>query len=136
MNTRIEKRLSNGLSLIGTYTYSKFMEQDDYLNDTDIKPETRVSIFDHPHHIAAGFSYNLPVGKGRALDLRNRLADTVLGGWIVNGIYQWEIGAPIYFPTDLVYCPMASAACNGSGGPIQLNSSNGNGQAFNLARSI
>jgi hypothetical protein len=55
-----------------------------------------------------------------------------LGGWVTNGIYQWEIGAPIVFTSNVVYCPTPSAACNGYGGPINLNSTNGNGQAFNL----
>ncbi len=132
LNVRLEKRYSQGLSLIGNYAYSKFMEADDYLNDTDTRPETRASIFDHPHHIALGFSYDFPVGKGRAFDLHNRLLDAFVGGWVVNGIYQWEIGAPIYFPANLVYCPTPSPACGGYGGPINLNNSNGNGEAFNL----
>ncbi len=133
LNVRVEKRYSDGLTLIGNYTYSKMMEQVDYLNDTDTAPETRTSLFDHPHHIALGFSYEFPIGHGRTLDIRNRLANAFLGGWVVNGIYQWEIGAPIYFPTQLVYCPTPSPACNGYGGPLDLNNSNGNGQAFNLS---
>ncbi|MBV9405835.1 MAG: hypothetical protein JO211_10855, partial [Acidobacteriaceae bacterium] len=131
-NARLEKRLSYGLSLIGNYAYSKLMEQDDYLNDTDTRLEQRVSIFDHPHHISLGFTYDFPIGRGRSLDLHNRLLDAFIGGWVVNGIYQWEIGAPIYFPANLVYCPTPSPACDGYGGPINLNNSNGNGQAFNL----
>ncbi len=133
LNFRVEKRYSDGLSLIGNYAYSKFMEQDDYLNDSDTRLETRVSPFDHPHHIAIGFSYDFPIGKGRRFDLHNRLADALIGGWVTNGIYQWEIGAPIVWTANFAYCPTPSAACNGFGGPINLNSSNGNGQAFNLA---
>ncbi len=132
LNARIEKRYSSGLSLIGNYAYSKFMERDDYLNDSDFGPETRVSPFDHPHHIAVGFSYDFPIGKGKALDLHNGILNAVLGGWVTNGIYLWQIGAPIVFTANVVYCPAPSAACNGFGGPIDLNSSNGNGQAFNL----
>ncbi len=132
LNVRIEKRLTTGLSLIGNYAYSKLMERDDYLNDTDLGPETRVSDFDHPHHIGVGFSYDFPIGKGRAFDLHNRWADAFLGGWVVNGIYQWEIGAPIYWTSNVVYCSTPSPACDGYGGPVNLNSSNGNGQAFNL----
>lgn len=69
-NVRIQQRTSNGLTLIGNYMYSKFMERDDYLNDTDFAPEKRVSPFDHPHHISIGFTYELPLGRGRALDFR------------------------------------------------------------------
>jgi hypothetical protein len=133
LNVRLEKRYSSGLFLIANYAYSKMMEQVDYLNDTDLAPETRTSLFDHPHHIALAFSYEFPFGHGRTFDLHNRWANAIAGGWVVNGIYQWEIGAPIYFPTQLVYCPTPSPACNGFGGPLDVNNSNGNGQAFNLA---
>lgn len=133
LNVRVEKRYSNGLSLIGNYMWSKLMEQDDYLNDTDTRPETRVSPFDHPHHISLGLSYNLPIGRGLALDLKNRWTNAILGGWVVNGIYQWEIGAPLYFANNLVYCSQPSSVCNGYGGPVNFNPSQTNGPALNLS---
>jgi hypothetical protein len=132
LNLRIEKRLSRGLSIIGTYMYSKLMEEDSYLNDTDLRPEKRVSPFDHPHHLAAAFSYELPVGKDRALDLRTRWINAVLGGWVVNGIYTFQTGAPIAWMNgstnnigDYVYY----------GGPINVNNreANVNTPAFNTS---
>ena len=66
------------------------------------------------------------------MDVRNRFANLLIGGWSMNGIYNWEIGAPIFWQNNVVYCPAPSPACNGFGGAININNRNGNGQAFNL----
>ena len=50
VSVRVEKRLSYGLSVIGNYMFSKLIEQDTWLNDTDPVPERRISPFDHPNH--------------------------------------------------------------------------------------
>ena len=38
--------------------------------------------------------YDLPVGHGRALNITNRVADTVIGGWQTGGILTLQSGAP------------------------------------------
>ena len=124
LNLRIEKRLSHGLNLVGNYMYSKLMEEDTYLNDTDPRPEKRISPFDHPHHFVLGFSYELPVGKDRSVKLRSRWTNLVLGGWLVNGIYTYQTGAPIFWSTDPVYF----------GGPLNVNPRQVNGPAFDVTR--
>jgi hypothetical protein len=104
LDVRLEKRLSYGLSIIGNYMYSKLIEGDTYLNATDTQREIRVSPFDHTHHFAAGFSYDLPIGAGRAMNLRSRWVNALLGGWTINGIYTYQTGGPIEWSnSDYVY---------------------------------
>jgi hypothetical protein len=128
LNVRLEKRLSKGLLFITNYMYSKLMEEDSYLNDTDVRPEKRVSPFDHPHHFVTGLSYSLPIGRGQLVDLKSRWSNLLLGGWAVNGIYTYQTGAPILWvngsttsPGDYVYF----------GGNIDVSPRQTNSAAFN-----
>lgn len=130
LNVRLEKRLSYGLSLIGSYMFSKLIEQDSWLNDTDAVPEKRLSPFDHPQHFVVGASYALPVGKGKLLDMKSRWSNLAFGGWIVNGIYTYQTGAPLLWtngsstsPGDYVYF----------GAPIVLDNRQVNVPAFNTS---
>lgn len=65
INLRVEKRLSNGLSVIGNYIHSRLMERDSWLNDSDTQPELRISPFDHPNRFVGAVSYELPFGRGQ-----------------------------------------------------------------------
>jgi hypothetical protein len=107
---RAEKRLSHGLTLTGNYAFSKLIEQDSWLNVAGPYLEKRISPFDHTNHFVVAASYELPVGKGKALDLKSKWANNVLGGWMVNNIYTYQTGAPILWtngssttPGDYVY---------------------------------
>lgn len=131
LNVRVEKRYSqNGLMLIGNYIYSRLIERDSWLNDTDPQPEKRVSPFDHPHRFVSVISYDLPIGKGKALDIQSRWVNAVAGGWHVNSVYTWQLGAPVAWmngssttPGDYVYF----------GGPGALGASFNNRQANTTA---
>ncbi len=50
-NARIQRRLTHGLSLLANYTWSRNIEQDSLLNETDAKYEKRISSFDFPQHL-------------------------------------------------------------------------------------
>jgi hypothetical protein len=130
LNLRAEQRLSHGLSLIGVYMYSKLVEQDTWLNDTDPAPEKRVSPFDHTQHFVVASSYALPIGKGRAVNLDSRWMNALAGGWILNGIYTAQTGQPLVWSNgsttsigDYVYF----------GGNLAVNPTQVNGVAFNTA---
>ena len=110
LNVRLEHRLSHGLSVIGNYGYSRLIEQDTWLNATDPVPEKRVSPFDHPQRIVTVISYQLPVGRGRSLNVNSRWLDALVGGWNINSVYTWQIGQPLVWvngstttPGDYVY---------------------------------
>jgi hypothetical protein len=85
LNVHLQKRLSGGLSITGNYIFSKLMEQDTWLNDTDLRPEKRIGVFDHTHRGVIGVVYTLPF-HGRAA-----------GGWNLTGIYTRQSGQPFTF---------------------------------------
>ncbi len=132
LNVRVQRRLSKGLNVIANYIYSRLIEQDSWLNDTDPRLEKRVSPFDHPHRFVTAVSYELPIGKGQALDLKHGWANAVAGGWRVTSIYTWQLGGPITWlngsttsPGDYVYY--------GAPGALQVNARNTNSAAFNTS---
>jgi hypothetical protein len=114
LNVRVEKRLSHGVSVIGSYAWSKLTEADSWLNANDPIAEKRISPFDHTQHLVTAVNYMLPIGRGRMLNLQSRLADALIGGWQVNGIFTYQTGAPILWmngstnnPGDYPICAVA-----------------------------
>jgi hypothetical protein len=105
VDARIEKRLDHGLSIIANYGFSKLIEADTYLNDTDTTLNRRISPFDHTQHFVVASTYDLPFGKGRTFNTNSRLVDTIIGGFRVNGIYTYQTGAPIFFSADIPLLP-------------------------------
>jgi hypothetical protein len=102
----VEHRASHGLTLTGNYSFSKLIEEQDYLNPQDIKLERRISPNDHRHHFTTGATYALPFGKGKQFDLGGgKLADLLAGGWVINAIYQFQTGSPITFTGDIPLQP-------------------------------
>jgi hypothetical protein len=98
LQTRIEKRFSKGYTLQASYTYSKFMQASELLNQDDIDPTEVISDSDYPHRFAASAIYELPFGKGqRFLDGSNGVVSRVVGGWQLQGVYTFQSGAPIAF---------------------------------------
>src|SRR5207248_6157526 len=98
-------------------------------NNTDVTLEKRISPFDRPHRLVAAFNYDLPIGRGKLLNIGNEWADRFLGGWRVNGIYTWQSGAPLLFmngstnnPGDYALCAVAtvkgSCPLGGNGVPL------------------
>ena len=88
LNVRLQRRLSKGLTLTGNYIFSKLMERDSWLNDTDPQPEKRISPFDHTHRGVVAVSYELPYSGG------SRWSKLLLGGWHLNAIYTRQTGQP------------------------------------------
>jgi len=110
LNVRLQRRLSHGLFVNANYGYSRLIQADSWLNDSDPTPEKRVSPIDHPHRFVIALTYDLPVGRGRTLDIRSRWIDAFIGGWRINSVYTWQLGAPILWgngstttPGDYVY---------------------------------
>jgi hypothetical protein len=130
LNVRFQKRFSDGLTLVGNYIHSKLIERMTWLNDTDPTPEKRISPFDHPNRFVFAAVYEVPIGRGKRLNVNSHWADMIVGGWGLNSIYTFQTGAPLTWvngsttsPGDYVYL----------GVPIVLNNRENNVPAFNTA---
>jgi len=98
----VEQRTKHGLTLTANYGFSRLIEADTRLNDEDVLPTRRISPFDHTHHFTIGGTYHLPFGRGQIFNFGDsKLMDELLGGFLVNSIYQFQTGAPIYFSADI-----------------------------------
>ena len=109
---RIEHRMSRGLWLVANYAWSRLETRDVYLNDTDAQPSKHTSPFDFTNHLVIGATYDLPIGRGKYINLSNHWANEFLGGWVLNGIFTAQTGPPVYWNYDMVT----------TGQPIQFNS--------------
>ncbi len=104
---RFEKRYSSGLNFEGHYTYSKFMSDSGsniswlgnspgYQDFFNRRAEWSVDGADTPHRFVFGWSYELPVGRGRHLGSgMNRGLNAAIGGWQLNGVLSFQSGHPI-----------------------------------------
>jgi hypothetical protein len=111
------KAYSNGLELVASFTWSKSID-DSSMYDTNVawlgnygpqagfalqdpnnpKSERALSTFDVPAMLKFSYSYDLPLGRGKAFggDMP-RWLDGVIGGWKTNGIWQIRSGWPLQF---------------------------------------
>jgi carboxypeptidase family protein len=98
LQVSMNKRFSKGYTLGANYTYSKFMQATEFLNQDDLRPHEIISDADRPHRFSLSGIYELPFGKGRALlaDV-NKAASYVISGWQISGVYQYQNGAPLGF---------------------------------------
>ncbi|MEX2260774.1 MAG: TonB-dependent receptor [Bryobacteraceae bacterium] len=93
---RFEQRVASGLSYTVAYTYSKLIDSGGAgQNMYDRRPERGLADNDVRHNFIASYVYELPLGRGKRIDLRNPLLDGVFGGWQVNGITNFRSGQPI-----------------------------------------
>jgi hypothetical protein len=61
-----------------------------------------VSDFDATHQINANWIYELPVGNGKHFGGgMGHLANAILGGWSVSGLWRWSTGYPLSFFSPL-----------------------------------
>jgi len=106
-HVRVEKRFSQGLTLLGNVTKSKTM--DDYSGIPtwlgaaparertrfDFKREWAVNEEDFSHRVTIAALYELPVGKGRPFLNRGGVTNAVLGGWQLSSIVVYASGNPL-----------------------------------------
>ncbi|MDX2268028.1 MAG: TonB-dependent receptor [Bryobacter sp.] len=98
LQTRIEKRMSQGFTTQFSWTWSKNMEATGFLNPQDPFLEEVVSGLDRTHRLTASGIYELPFGKGRRWGKQWHPAlDAVAGGWQLNGAWQHQSGGPLGF---------------------------------------
>lgn len=102
MQVKLTKRLSRGLTVLVTYTWSKSLSD----NDTAIsggpsgqdfynrRNEKSLSTNDIPQAANFAYTYELPFGRGRKL-LNSGIGSKLAGGWQLTGIQQYQAGKPV-----------------------------------------
>jgi hypothetical protein len=94
LNARVAKRMGHGLTINGVFEWSRLLGTFNQLNAGDVLNYGETTS-DYPYHFAGYGTYQLPFGRGRQFFNRNRIVDTVIGGWQVSAIYQFLSGTPI-----------------------------------------
>ena len=103
---KVTQRMSGGLMMQGSYTYSKLMTDADSYNGSGgaldtARPELEYSIgrLDQTHNIKLSTLYELPFGPGRRW-LTNGVASKIVGGWRVAAVQNYASGLPIGITTN------------------------------------
>jgi hypothetical protein len=120
LQLQASKRFDKDLTLNVTYTYSKLREKLSYLNASDTQLEDRIGTDDRPNRFTLAAVYQIPLGRGRRFGKdMNRILDYVIGGWQLNGTYEWQQGQPILFSSRIFYAgdpnTLESRAAEGDG---------------------
>ena len=110
LQTKVQKRLTGHFTTLATFTWSKLITDDGNpplgfvgthsgaaQDWRDLGYEHSISPQDLKYSFTGQVSYDLPVGKGEAVNLSG-VANTFLGGWTVNGILYLSDGVPINSP--------------------------------------
>jgi hypothetical protein len=106
LQAKIQRRFSNGYSLLAAYTLSKLFEDTSFWGPEISGPitEHKLGGEDRPHKLSIASIYELPIGRHKKLfSSMPKVVDAVLGGWELTGQYTIQSGAPIVFGTDSFY---------------------------------
>jgi hypothetical protein len=113
----VNRRLGEGLTLRGAYTFSKVLDDGDSLNATtsgggpalasnpfNLKADWGLGTFDIRHVAVASGTYALPFGRGkRFLGDVQGFENAIVSGWTLNSIVTLQDGFP--FSPQLSYNP-------------------------------
>lgn len=114
MQVVAEKRYSNGLQFLASWVWSKSIDDSSVPDDNTTwlgsftslqdpnKPwlERSLSTFDIPNVFQFSYTWELPVGRGRAFfSGMPAVLDAVVGGWKTTGIWRVTGGRPLAFST-------------------------------------
>jgi len=132
MQLKYERRFSKGVSVVGHYTWSKFISDCDtdgsdtswLSRETGVQDfkhlnlERSVAVFDTPHRFITSFNVQLPLGRGKAIgNGMNKILDGVIGGWELAGVITLQKGYPLSPALDSTSLPTGTQRPNISGNP-------------------
>ena len=112
LQSKLQKRLTSHFTTLVSFTWAKLITDDgnpplDFVGYHLGQPqdwknmsyEHSVSPQDVKYQFTGQVSYDLPVGKGRAVNLHGA-GDAILGSWTANAVYYLSTGIPIASPTS------------------------------------
>jgi Carboxypeptidase regulatory-like domain len=101
LQAKFDKRFSNGVSLLVSYTFSKTMDNTNNIlypwNDSlNYTLSNGFKLVDVPQNLVLSYTYQLPFGNGRKLlSGSSGAAAKLVSGWSVNGITTFQSGQPL-----------------------------------------
>ena len=111
LQTKLQKRLTAHFTTLASFTWGKIMTDDGNpplgfvgshaggpQDAKNLNLEHSISPQDVKYQFTWQASYDLPVGKGRALNL-NGVGNAILGAWTADGVFYLSSGIPIASPT-------------------------------------
>ncbi len=116
LQTRMQKQYANSLQFAATFTYSHTLDDqtgsgnggpgskgDVWQNGYSLKSNYGNSLLNQPISFNGDAVYDLPFGKGKLFLNQGGIANEVLGGWRVSGLWQIHSGTPftVTLPTNL-----------------------------------
>lgn len=117
LQTKLERRFSNGLSYLGSYTWSRSMDDaptplgstgDSGFRGTNIVPiekDYARSPFDVAHRFTFTTNYQLPFGVGRQFLNKSHALDYIVGGWSSSLVFRAQTGEPFTVGTSNLTAP-------------------------------
>jgi hypothetical protein len=102
---KVNKRFTSGFSLLTAFTHAVSIDDTSNIriqgydtlfpqNSYCIRCERGLSSFDTRNRLVISPLYELPVGKGKPLNINNSVANAIVGGWQVGGIFTVQGGIP------------------------------------------
>ena len=132
-SVRVRKRMAHGVSLSGTYTYSKSVDDASSIgggsgivaqNPFDIAADRGLSTFDQRHKFTGNWLYELPFGDSHRFVQRGALSH-ILAGWQWSG--DFTVGSGLYLSprvlgnsVDINRGVSGSLRANVTGQPISI----------------
>lgn len=105
LHVNVKHPVGHGLNFMADYAYSHaftnrylgdYFSADsavvDFYTLRDPHLNRVPSPYDLRHTFNTYFTYDLPIGTGKMLDVHNSLLNRVVGGWTVGSIFTWQIG--------------------------------------------
>lgn len=102
---KLERRYHNGLSLLGSYTWSKNLTNAGYQtlywttaqNPFNRQAEISYSPQDVPQIVSLSYVYELPFGKGKMFANQSNFLNAIVGGWSISAVQRYQSGQVIGF---------------------------------------
>jgi hypothetical protein len=120
MLSKVERRFSQGFSLIASFTWSKLFEDTAYYPDgtgnTNPNPQVEHKLGGEDRPLVFSFApvWELPFGRGRKFGASMpRFLDAFAGGWVLTAQYQLQSGVPVVFGTNSFFTGKDPALHNG-----------------------
>lgn len=116
---KAEHRFSKGLWVLFTYTNSKLITDADANENGGeqgvVSPyqsyrRKALALEDVPQALNLAFTYQLPFGQGKRWVNETGIANTLIGGWTLNGVYRVQSGIPFVITSSNCNIPVQIGA--------------------------